>query len=208
MYNRRQSQRHNPPDIPIFVDSTVTPATSAPSDQWVLAPIANNQHVEAPGRYNHNAVLPFAVQHWYAENTLPTDERSARVYLDTNPGAYGRALSTRYPPQGQPIVVDLMAWGWEAAGQWHAAWFDEALNQRYNRPLPDVNPRWTRSVLEALDREYRGPNWHTYTGLAWPTPATGMTTYLPTLREVERTGIYIQSVDWNGSVMWVWQGTQ
>ncbi|KAI8718590.1 hypothetical protein NCS52_00638300 [Fusarium sp. LHS14.1] len=71
MFNRRQSQRQNPPDIPIFAPQRFIPIRDLP---------------------------PFAVQQWYAQHTLPTDERSATVYFAMNPGARDRAYLTTYPP--------------------------------------------------------------------------------------------------------------
>ncbi|EEU36817.1 uncharacterized protein NECHADRAFT_75712 [Fusarium vanettenii 77-13-4] len=208
MFNRRQSQRQNPPDIPIFVDSTVTPATRAPSNQWVLAPIPNNQQIQAPQRFGPDDLPPFAVQQWYAQHTLPTDERSATVYFDMNPGARDRAHLTGYPPRGEPVAVHTMPWGWLVTGNWHVAWLDHALNTQYHRPHPDITPRWTRGTLEGLDLELRGPPRYTVNGTLWPTPATGMTRYVPTIREAERTGLYIRSIDQSGYVTWAWQGTQ
>ncbi|RSL78845.1 hypothetical protein CEP52_017596 [Fusarium oligoseptatum] len=206
---RRQRQRQNEANIPIFVDNTATPAGPRinQNNSFVLQPIENNQQAQAIGRYDHNAVLPFAVQAWRRENTLPTDPTQAAVYYAMDPYAYSRASRTYHEPQGQPVVVDTLAWGYEAAGQWHVGWFGDALAQRQQRPFPDTTPMWSRGTLQALDRQYRDANM-AYTGLVWPTPAIGMTEHLPTIRAVERSGIYVQDVDRNGYVMWVWQGTQ
>ncbi|KAI8712309.1 hypothetical protein NCS52_00586200 [Fusarium sp. LHS14.1] len=209
MFNRRQSQRQNPPDIPIFVDSTATPARSAPSNQWVLAPMPNNQQIQAPQRFIPIRDLPpFAVQQWYAQHTLPTDERSAIVYFATNPGARDRAYLTTYPPQGDPVYIHTLPWGWVAIGNWHVAYLNYALDQREARPNPDITPRWDISTLQGLDQQLRGPPELSMRGTHWPTPAVGMTTYLPTIQEAERTGIHVRSVDQSGYVSWAWQGTQ
>lgn len=205
-----QRQRQNPPDIPVFVDNTATLVGGLSLNQnnrFVLQPIENNQQAQAIGRYNHTAVPPFAVQTWRLANTSPTDITSAAMYYAANPGAYVTASSTYFPPQGQPIVIDRLAWGYKAAGLWHVAYLEDSLGGRQQRIDPDVCPLWTHNILRSLDRVYRHEE-VTYTGLSWPTPAIGMTLSLPAIRAVERSGIYIQSIDRNGYVTWVWQGTQ
>ncbi|KAI8711131.1 hypothetical protein NCS52_00174600 [Fusarium sp. LHS14.1] len=203
-----QSQPQNPPNIPVFVDATATQVGGLPSNQnnrFILRPIENNQQAQATRRYNHNAVPPFPVQTWQLINTSLIDITSATVYFAANPGAYAIASSTYFPPQGQPIIIDILAWGYEVTGQWHVAYLEDSLGHRQRQIEPNVYPVWTRGILRSLDRVYRHEE-VIYTGLSWPTPAIGMTMSLLAIREVERSGIYIHTIDRNGYVTWLWQG--
>lgn len=211
MSNRQQPQhqRQSPPDIPIFVDNTATiePLRVNQDNRFILQPIEDNRQAQAIGRYDHNAVPGYPVEGWRLHYTRPSDITSAPVYFAANPGAYATAANTYFPPRGEPIVVDTLAWGYEATGRWHIAHLQDSLGERQQRVDPDVYPLWSRDVLRSLDRVYRHEE-VTYTGLMWPTPAIGMTMYLPTIRAVERSGMLIQYLDRDGYVKWIWQGTQ
>ncbi|KAK5997931.1 hypothetical protein PT974_00298 [Cladobotryum mycophilum] len=209
MYNRSQSQRQNPRDIPIFVDNTATPAGPLAvnnNNQFVLRPIVNNQQARPPDQLYHASTMPFPVEIWRSINTLPTDPTSPTM-LYTDPQALARAQATQYPPQGQPMTVEALPYGYQLRGEWHIGYLNDTLYQRQQRPNPDMSPIWTQNRLQILDDSYCNRN-VIVPGTMWPTAAVGIITNLPTLRAVERSGIYIWNVDQNGYIIWVWQGTQ
>lgn len=209
MYNRNQSQRQNPQNIPVFVDYSSTPAGMPQvnsNNPFILRPIANNQQMQAPARLAHPTTMPFPVEYWRANTTLPTDPTSPTV-LYADPQAYIRAHTTKYPPQGQPVTTQVLPFGYQLNGMWHVGFLDDVIAVGQQRSNPDVLPMWNYSQLQNIDNEYRNMN-VTIPGTNWPTAAVGMTTNLPVLRAAERSGMHICNVDRNGYVEWIWQGTQ
>ncbi|KAH8670772.1 hypothetical protein BGZ61DRAFT_363329 [Ilyonectria robusta] len=209
MYNRNQSQRQNPQDIPIFVDHSATPAGPFPvnnNNPFILRPIANNQQVPLPARLPHISTAPFPVEYWRSATTLPTDPTSPTM-LYADPQALARAQATQYPPQGEPVITEVQPFGYQVRGEWHIGYLNNALYQRQERIHPDVTPIWTYNRLQTLDSSYRNMN-ITVPGTVWPTAAVGMTSNLSNLRAIEGSGIHIWNIDPNGYIQWMWQGTQ
>ncbi|KAL6411763.1 hypothetical protein AUP68_04137 [Ilyonectria robusta] len=209
MYNRNQSQRQNPQDIPIFVDHSATPAGALPvnsNNQFILRPIANNQQTQHPACLPYASLTPFPVEYWRATTTLPTDPTSPTM-LYADPQALARAQATQYPPQGQSVITEVLPFGYQLSGEWHVGFLNNVIAERQRCPLPDVTPMWNYNQLRNIDNIYRNMN-IAVPGTNWSTAAVGMTTNLPVLRAAERSGMYIWNVDQNGYVMWIWQGTQ
>ncbi|KAH6955946.1 hypothetical protein BKA56DRAFT_502986, partial [Ilyonectria sp. MPI-CAGE-AT-0026] len=196
-------------DIPIFVDNTATPAGPLiinSNNQFLLRPIANNQQAQPPARLPHASTIPFPVEVWRSVTTLPTDPISPTM-LYADPQALARAQTIQYPPQGQPVTVEVLPLGYQVRGEGHIGYLNDVLHQRQQRLLPDTSPMRTYNRLQTLANSYRNMN-ITVPRTIWPTAAVGMTTNLPTLRAVEGSGIHIWNVDQNGYVSWIWQGTQ
>lgn len=145
--------------------------------------------------------MPFPVQLWRSINTLPTDPTSPTM-LYADPQALARAQATQYPPQGQPIVIQVLPYGYQLTGEWHIRYLNDVLSQRQQRPNPDLSPIWTHNRLQILDNSYRTMN-IIVPGTIWPTAAVEVTTNLLALRAVEGSGIHIWNIDQNGYVSWI-----
>lgn len=138
--------------------------------------------------------------------TLPTDPVSPTV-LYRDPQALARAQAVQYPPQGHPVTIEMRPTGYELRGEWHIGYLNLAVYERQQRPHLDTAPIWTHTQLQDFYDIYRNRQ-ITVPGTVWPTAAVGMTTNLPTIRAAEGSRIHIWSVDANGYITSVWQGTQ
>jgi hypothetical protein len=98
-------------------------------------------------------------------------------------------------------------WGYQVEGEWHIAYWDQRLQQRPQRANPDINPYWSTFNLQAMDQVYRNQQF-TVPDTTWPSPAVGMTTYMPTIVALENAGVHIANVDRNSYIQWYWQGRQ
>ena len=211
MYNRNQSQHQNPQDFPIFVDNTATPAGAVyPSNANIpatLHPVANNQQRERRPNDPYPATNPLHMLHWWVQHTLPNDPTTSNALYAQDPQALVRAQNTQYLPQGAPIAVIQRPWGYQVEGEWHVAYWDQRLQQRQQRANPNINPLWSTLNLQAMDQSYRNQQ-IAVPGTNWPSPAIGMTTYLPTIARLENAGVHVANADQNGYIQWYWQGRQ
>ncbi|KAH8646080.1 hypothetical protein BGZ61DRAFT_376979, partial [Ilyonectria robusta] len=87
-------------NIPVFVDYSSIPTGILQvnsNNPFILCPITNNQQMQAPARLAHPTIMPFPVEYWRANTTLPIDLTSPTI-LYADPQAYIRAHTTKYPP--------------------------------------------------------------------------------------------------------------
>lgn len=211
MYNSNQSQRQNPPNFTIFTDSTATPAggyshTNA-NIPATLNPIANNQQQIPRPNDPHPSTEPTLVDGWLLRYASPNSPTTSNALYAQNPQAFATAQRTQYLPQGDPAAVQHRVWGYQVQGEWHVAYWDQQLQQRQQRPYPDINPQWSTFNLQAMDQVYRNQP-VVIPGTTWPSPAVGLTTYRPTIVALENAGIHIANIDRNGYIQWYWQGRQ
>ncbi|KAF4944155.1 hypothetical protein FSARC_14745 [Fusarium sarcochroum] len=235
-YNRNQSQRQNPTDLPGFQireDNTATPPCRYPSNQnnqFVLQPastasnstgLPGNPLVREAGGFWHPNEAPvlagqenatvspalgttFSIPQWINANTAPGAVTNVNALT---PNQHQAARNTLYYPQGQPVQVYQTAYGYQAHGNWHAEQLRQFIQQREQRPVPDVMPFFTANNIMRADEQYRGTGLG-IRGTAWPTPATGINMHAGTIATAQQNGMHIRTIDRNGNVVFIWQGRQ
>ena len=144
------SNPNNTQNIPINVcpETSIQAGVVYPSNQnqqHILQPISNNQNQQQLWHGSTHIAQPFGVEHWWRNNTSPNDPRTPRSLYRQNSQALITAQNTQYGPQGQPVSEFPRPWGgYQVEGEWHIGYLQQQLQQRQQRPNPDVNPMWTR----------------------------------------------------------------
>lgn len=111
------------------------------NNQFVLRSIANNQQSRPPDCLPYALTMPFSVEYWRSHTTLPIDlTSSTRLYID--PQVLVRVQATQYPPQGQPVTIEMLLYGYQLRGEWHVGYLNNVIYYQQCRNKPDIYPTW------------------------------------------------------------------